>query len=277
MASLGSRLVLISGFLAATTNPHVSGIRTTGNAASAPIIPRQCPNQPAGRLAYDPLRTCPLPGVLGIFPDIEPSPEAPWTLTPKCITDEQKANKNTTRVHCLFTDGNFRNGHGTSLITTTTVASHLVGTEAFNDRPTPLEASKRDAVPAYEIVDIEGRGKGVITTRDIRRGEIIMVDVPAVLVGTEFLQDVKAHHRRRFIKQAINRLPAATKRDVWSLSRNKGEYEVDALMGANANSVAVSDDGIHVGIFPKVAVGHMSFFYTIGGLPNTDHVKFLAD
>ncbi|KAM7187271.1 hypothetical protein V8F20_011026 [Naviculisporaceae sp. PSN 640] len=248
MASIGSRLVLISAFLAATASP-----RTTGSTSPTNIIPRQCPNQPAGRLEYDPLRTCPLPGLLGIIPDIEPSSETPWTSMPKCVTDEQENNKNATRVHCIFADGNFRNGHGVSLITTTTVASHLVGLEAFNDKPSSPEARKQNAVPAYEIVDIEGRGKGVVATRDIRRGEIIMVDVPAVLVGTEFLQDVKAHHRRRLIKRAINQLPAATRREVWSLSRNTGKYEIDAIMGANANSVAVSDDGIHLGIFPKVS------------------------
>ncbi|KAK4209631.1 hypothetical protein QBC37DRAFT_323700 [Rhypophila decipiens] len=253
MATLGARLFLISGLLAATAAPHVSGIHSSTSTSPPSAISGQCPNQPAGRLEYDPLRKCPLPGVLGIIPDIEPSPETPWTLTPKCVGEEQKISNTTSRVHCIFTDGNFRTGHGTSLITTTTVAAHLVGLEAFNDRPARLEAAKRDAVPAYEIVELEGRGKGAVATRDIRRGEIIMVDVPALLVGTEFLHDVRAHHRRRLIKQAINRLPGKTRDEVWSLSRNNGEYEIDAIMGANANSVAISDNGIHVGIFPKVS------------------------
>jgi len=252
MILLGSQVILISAILAATAPLAVGELRTGPQILANG---KQCANKPAGRLQENLFGVCPLPGLLGIIPGIEAAIVSPWTTDPKCVTKNQEISNTTTRVHCIFADGNFRNGHGLSLITTTTTASHLVGLDAFADRPDPLEARKRDASgPAYEIVDIEGRGKGALASRSIRRGEIIMVDVPAVLVGTEFLSDVKAHHRRRLIKQAINLLPNETRDAVWSLSRNTGEYEIDSIMGANANTVALSDDGIHVGLFPKASV-----------------------
>lgn len=253
MLLLGFQIALVSAILAAAAPPVPGELRT-----SAQLLARgkQCPNKPAGRLQDNRYGVCPLPGLLGIIPDIRPAIVSPWTTSPKCVTNDQQIANTTTRVHCIFTDENFRNGHGVSMITTTTITSHLVGVDSFVDRPDPLEARKRDALgPACEIVDIEGRGKGALASRSIRRGEIIMVDVPALLVGTEFLSDVKAHHRRRLIKQAINLLPNETRDAVWSLSRNSGEYEIDSIMGANANSVALSDDGIHVGLFTKASVG----------------------
>lgn len=253
MSFLRGQIILISAIIAATA-PFAVGEPQADSQLLA--NGRHCPNRSAGRLLDNQLGVCPVPGLLGIIPDIEPAPVSPWTTDPKCVSKNQEISNTITSVHCIFTDGNFRGGHGTSLITTTTIASHLVGLDAFVDRPDPLEARKRHALgPTYEIVDIKGRGKGALASRSIRRGEIIMVDVPALLVGTEFLSDVKAHHRRRLIKQAINLLPNETRDAVWALSRNAGEYEIDSIMGANANSVALSDDGIHVGLFTKASVG----------------------
>ncbi|KAK3319429.1 hypothetical protein B0H66DRAFT_498617 [Apodospora peruviana] len=80
-----------------------------------------------------------------------------------------------------------------------------------------------------------------------------MVDVPALLVGTPFLTDIKPHHRRRMIKAAIKQLPEEIRDEVFSLSRTAGEYEIDSIMGANANSVVLGDEEIHVGLFVKAA------------------------
>jgi hypothetical protein len=178
----------------------------------------------------------------------------PWTYPPKCLDQRPKGN-NETRVHCLFTSAEFRNGHGTSLITTPAAASQLIGLEAFEDKPLPLAAQLRDSLgPAYEITSIQGKGKGVVATRGIRRGEIIMVDVPAVLIGISFLADTKPHHRRRLINQAMAQLPEKTRNKVYGLHRSASKYEIDALLGPNSNTVMIADDEVHVGLFAEASV-----------------------
>ncbi|KAK3324824.1 hypothetical protein B0T19DRAFT_239487 [Cercophora scortea] len=223
---------------------------------SAPTLPRssrgQCPNKPAGRLE-DGQKTNPLPGLLGIIPDIESDSVLPWTFPPKC-PGLQTDNSTGSKLHCIFTSAEFRNGHGLSLITSTTTASNLVGLDAFDDRPTPQAAERRAAWgPAYEVVEIGGKGKGLVASRTIRRGEIILVDFPAILIATSFLADTKPHHRRRLIKQAISQLPEETRRRFYALSRGPEKYEVDAIVGVNSNSVMLGDNDLHVGVFTEAA------------------------
>jgi hypothetical protein len=107
---------------------------------------------------------------------------------------------------------------------------------------------------AYEILSIQGKGQGVVATREIRRGEIIMVDVPAVLIGISFLADTKPHHRRRLIKQAMTQLPEETRSKIYNLYRSSSKYEIDAILGPNSNTVMVAEDEVHVGVFAEVAV-----------------------
>lgn len=212
----------------------------------------QCPNEPAGRLQKDRTGICPVPGRIGILEDANDNAMS-WSFPPKCIN--QESLDNSSRVDCLFTSAEFRNGHGTSLVTTTTSASHLIGLGAFSDKPAPLAAQRRDSLgPSYDIVPVEGKGQGVVANRLIRRGEIIMVDFPAVLVSIPFLADTKPHHRRRLIKQAINQLPEETRSRVYGLSRSSSKYEVDAIMGSNSNTITVGEDEVHVGLFTEAAV-----------------------
>jgi hypothetical protein len=170
------------------------------------------------------------------------------------MTQSSKMNDGS-RVDCLFTSADFRNGHGISLVTSTTTAAHLIGLDVFSDKPMPLSIRRRESQgPGYEIRPVHGKGNGVIARRRIRRGEIIMVDVPAVFVGVSFLADMKPHHRRRILKQAINQLPEETRRRVRGLHRGSSEYEVDAILGPNSHTVMVAEDEVHVGLFTEAAL-----------------------
>jgi hypothetical protein len=87
-------------------------------------------------------------------------------------------------------------------------------------------------------------------------GEIVMVDVPAVLIAISFLAETKPHHRRRMLKQAIRQLPEETRNSVYGLHKSSSQHEVDAILGPNSNTVMLAEDQVHVGLFPKVAVGY---------------------
>ncbi|KAK4233105.1 hypothetical protein C8A03DRAFT_19746 [Achaetomium macrosporum] len=208
----------------------------------------QCPNRPAGRLEADDSPYCPVPGRIGIVPEEQDA--ISWSYPPKCMSQTPRSQDGP-RLDCLFTSTTFRNGHGTSIVTSSTTASHLAGLEAFEDAPTPVI---RDALgPAYEVVPFPGKRTGVVAKRRIRRGEIFMVDLPALFISVSFLADAKPHHRRRMLKQAINQLPEVTRSRVYGLPRGSAEYEVDAILGPNAHTVMVGDGEVHVGLFTEVA------------------------
>ena len=222
-------------------------------AVPSSLTTSQCPNKPAGRLESEFLARCPVPGRIGIL-DGETNNAMSWSSPPKCITQTPR-DSNIPRLDCLFASTEFRNGHGISMVTTTATASHLIGLQAFSDKPLPL-ASRRHGPQetAYEIVPVHGKGRGVVAIRRIRRGEILMVDVPALLVGISFLADTKPHHRRRLLKQALSQLPRETRGKVYGLHRSSSKYEVDAILGPNSNTVMVAGDEVHVGLFPEAAV-----------------------
>lgn len=225
---------------------------------SAPgITTAQCPVYLPGNLNNLQPQHCPLPGHLGIIPDL---PSTIWSHPPQCIPP----SANSTGLDCLFVSSSFRS-HGLALLTSTTTASNLVGSDALSDRPAPPAALKRDAVgKAYRIVNIpeNNKGRGVVATRRVRRGEILMVDTPVVLVSVPFLAGSKPHHRRRWMRKALNMLPRGTREEVEGLGTPGGKghgHEVERIFGTNTNTVVLGGDGegkggeAHVGIWKGLA------------------------
>ncbi|EAA28732.2 SET domain-containing protein [Neurospora crassa] len=148
----------------------------------------------------------------------------------KCSTAEN--------VFCLFSFQNFRNGQGLSLIVSPTTAANLLGIGALDDDPAPWASHvRKQRETPYQITDVKGKGKGVVATRSIKQGEILMVDVPALLISEEFLRETeregKGHLRRRMVKRGLEQLPESTRRKVLELQKGSGSYEIDAILGIN--------------------------------------------
>ncbi|OIW28639.1 hypothetical protein CONLIGDRAFT_654819 [Coniochaeta ligniaria NRRL 30616] len=76
-----------------------------------------------------------------------------------------------------------------------------------------------------------------------------MVEYPALLLGVSFLQDAKAHHRRRLVKRGVEQLPGETRRGVYELHRKKGDYVLDDILAPNAVSVQVTEEEAAMGLF----------------------------
>lgn len=225
----------------------------TPSLASTTSFFTQCPNAPPGPLAKNPITACPLPGLIGVIPELE-STTVQWTYPPRCLGPES-LKPNGTRHDCLFTSAEFRNGHGISIIGPASITADLIAQGAFIDRPDPPAAVKRQAgKPAYRVVDVPGKGKGVVAARRIKRGEIVMADYPSVLISTGFVVETKPHHRRRLLKAAFNQLPEETKEAVYGLKRGAEKHPVDQIVGTNSNGVELGVEEGFVGVFVKVAV-----------------------
>ena len=214
------------------------------------VASNQCPNEPAGRLGPRGHQTCPLP----LEDDIALEGDSGlWDPEPRCFGAVNHTDGDV-RVNCIFASPTFRAGLGISLVTKPRVAANLLGAAAFDDRPWPLAAQKRavSGLP-YEVTDVPGKGKGVVATRRIRKGEIVMVDFPALLIGVPVLESLREHHRRRLIKHALGWLPAQTREAIYELQRGSGP-EIDGILEKNTWSVLLEDDETHLALFPGIAV-----------------------
>jgi hypothetical protein len=81
-----------------------------------------------------------------------------------------------------------------------------------------------------------------------------MVEYPALLIGTSFLRDSKAHHQRRLVKRAVEQLPEGTKKGVYDLYRKDVSYEIDDIMAVNAVSVPITEEEKGMGLFLDFSV-----------------------
>ncbi|KIJ54846.1 hypothetical protein M422DRAFT_24744 [Sphaerobolus stellatus SS14] len=103
--------------------------------------------------------------------------------------------------------------------------------------------------PAYEIVNIVGKGKGVVATRDIAQGELIMKEEPlfSVQVGALFNTSVEDHLTK--VLQSLNATQRDTFYELYKPSKARANTSnVEAIF--HANSVIV---GMGSGIIPTIA------------------------
>jgi hypothetical protein len=168
----------------------------------------------------------------------------PWTYEPHCLrplaSDNLPDKDLRQTTYCLYTSSTFHSNHGISIITTPEFAANLLSNNPITTEPYQHIIQFN----GYEMVDIPGKGKGLVATRKIKKGEIFMVDYPAVLIGVPFLKDVQAHHRRRLVKKGIERLTEEMREAVYGLAQKGGNYLLDDIFAVNAISVPLGEEEV---------------------------------
>lgn len=175
----------------------------------------------------------------------------PWTSPPYCP-------ENT--IYCVFTNAGFQGpGRGVSLIdvqpSSTSNAASAVDSVAQLLSSLPAPETTRDESPPYEMRDIAGKGKGLVATRKISRGQAFMVDYAAVVADKQFSSRVKRAQGRQLLREAIHRLPSAEQ--VLSLARSSPNPDnvpaFEDVMKTNSFNVEIAGKG-YMALFPRVAV-----------------------
>ncbi|KAK3293646.1 uncharacterized protein B0H64DRAFT_477154 [Chaetomium fimeti] len=193
--------------------------------------------------------------------DDDDLPWAPWTYRPYCAGDTN---------YCVFTNTDFRGrDKGVSVIDVppsgTENATSAVTSIAklLSSRP-PAPESADTTSPPYELRDMPGKGKGLIATRKISRGEVFMVDYAAVVADTKLPGRVRQAQGRQLLSEAIERLPGAD--EVLSLARSSPDPDNvpagEDVMTTNSFGVEINGKG-YMALFPRIAV---SLFGVVGVL-----------
>jgi hypothetical protein len=156
---------------------------------------------------------------------------APWKGPQHCFAQ-----------FCIFS--NKEKGDGMALITT--------ARNAYHSANYPIPTHKRIEQTANYEAEVPGKGTGIIANRTIRKGEIVMQRVPALLIQATPHLDLDPEWREDLYKIAVDRLPDATRerfmRQMGSTVYNKVEK----------NSFRVFVDGdqkhsAHLGLFPEIS------------------------
>jgi hypothetical protein len=174
----------------------------------------------------------------------QPARWAPWTHRPYC------ADTN----YCVFTNSMFQGNHGISIITTPEVISsslHLFE-KSFG---IPFSSPAGDPTsPPYEVRDIPKKGKGLVATQLIKKGDVFMVDYASIIADVSFPGRVKRSDGAQLLQLAVEQLPDPDK--VLSLARSGtvSTHAVEDVLRTNTFS-ATFDDESYMALFSEISVG----------------------
>lgn len=168
-------------------------------------------------------------------------PDAAYTLPPGWEGPDHCAAE-----FCLYSSREAAGGDGMVLVTTARNA-YLA---AAQDEVPPL-AGVVEPTAFYEA-PVPGKGIGLIANRTIRRGEVIMQRVPAMLIQATPHLDLDPDVREDLYRAAVDRLPTRT-RDRFL--RQMGDTVYDK---AEKNAFRMFLDGdrkysAHLGVFPEIS------------------------
>ncbi|KAI1849819.1 hypothetical protein JX266_004768 [Neoarthrinium moseri] len=197
-----------------------------------------------------------------------PSSYSPWTHPPACLTSLLDSSEK----YCIYTNDG-QGSNGVSIITRPSLAAasaavllneklsdHFAARAGRNDShlhllPSALPGSPSSSVPVelpYEIVNMPGKGKGVLATRRIRKAEVLMLDHASLLVAAAFPGSVRQVDGYEILHRAADQLRDPGR--VLGLGRSsKGAADVleDVI---RTNSFAFDLGGEpHMAVYPEIS------------------------
>ena len=122
-------------------------------------------------------------------------------------------------------------------------------------RPYHVSLSTGDAGIGYEVRDIPGKGKGVITTRKIKAGEVIVRELPAVINMVELPKGIVADQVGPMFDLAVGQLPVRERTKVLSMARSAGgdSHHINDIFNTNGFGINVGPQRLTT-LAPAVAV-----------------------
>jgi len=184
---------------------------------------------------------------------LQPEDWAPWTHQPYCANTS----------YCVFTNSLFQGDHGVSIITTpVNVAKtvHLLES-SFTQPFRRLKFEDRDK--PYVVKDLPGKGKGVVATRKMKKGEKFMIDYASIIADVAFPSNVKQIEGQRLLERAVSDLPRREAVIQLARSRKGNERVVEDLLRTNSFGLKLNEMPVMV-LFPEISVS----------APNLQHLAY---
>lgn len=228
-------------------------IRNTRGAASAAVdLTKQCTWNPAGPLGEDTAGLA-CPRVIDDESAARTSSWGPWTHQPLCAHPKDgKSSK-----YCVFTYAPFRGQSGISIMTTPEVATNAINlledpNPQWQHKLAPPYFLPPDPWP-YEIKDVAGKGKGAVANRTIRKGEVILRELPVLVTLMEEPKSISERAVREMLELGFEQLPERDQKRVLDMARSGGGHALEDVMKTNVFGIYLHDID-HSGLYPEIGV-----------------------
>ncbi|KAI8958663.1 SET domain-containing protein [Daldinia sp. FL1419] len=119
---------------------------------------------------------------------------------------------------CVFTNENFNQGEGVSIITTAKSITTISTRPAFFKNGIEGVESKQDLEVPYREVEIPGKDIGLVATRAIQAGELIMARTPSIMVNEKAIQSLGKKVISELLIRAVDNLPTRHRESLLKLS-----------------------------------------------------------
>ena len=154
-------------------------------------------------------------------------------------------------VYCVYSNPSFANGRGIVLVTTPGHAEEISVLPALGNASTDQDGSSG----IFSIVEVPGKGLGIVATRPIRRGQRIMVYPPAIIAHGGVVGDLDVEEQGRLFEVGVGNLPADTRETFMAQMGHSGGHKI--LDITNTNSFLLKNAigyGGYFGNFPEVSM-----------------------
>lgn len=167
-----------------------------------------------------------------------------WSHIPFCVARRGGLE------YCTHTTANFRDGHGLSVIANPTAAD-AISAAFYASRKV-----ERVSEVGLDVQTLPGKGKGLITTRPVTKGQTILLDSPRIIASAQFPSLVTHAQGQSLFKTVLEQLPVVDRNLIMSLDMSLGGTDIENVMKTNAFACQINDghvDDAYMCLYPSVA------------------------
>ncbi|ENI10357.1 hypothetical protein COCC4DRAFT_123589 [Bipolaris maydis ATCC 48331] len=227
----------LSGVCAAATTSHIHGPSSPQCANLLPHFAAQMQTPLRSQQCLHGDTDAKPPPVISLF-------QHPiWSHEPMCVTGKEK-------IYCTHTTADSGSGHGLSIIATPSAAGKL--SSKFSKQKKKVRRSE----DGLQVRSIPGKGKGLFTTKLIKKGETILLDPARIIASSHFPARVSHAQGRSLFNSALARLPEEDHKMVAALDQSLGGSPIEDVMKTNSFACRLDDgnvDKAYICLFPSVS------------------------
>lgn len=176
-----------------------------------------------------------------------------WYDAHQCIRTPDLGNE-----YCIYYSPSFANNRGIVLISPPSLAPTFFNSSAFTSSDQPFEEEiypRPSTPPSFVEKEIPAKGKGLLANRTIKRGELILLSRPVVIIGEETYDTVAKEERLPFQRKAVEYLGQEGRELFDGLAGHWGGDVVEDRVVTNAFGVVFGNEGRSFGVVvPEAAV-----------------------
>jgi hypothetical protein len=154
--------------------------------------------------------------------------------------------------YCVYIEPRFWGGRGISFVTRPQIIEKAA-LEAMREHY-QQEIVDTIASEAFEESQIPGKGVGLIATRFLPKGELLVSEPPSLMVHLDMRDDMPKERRLQMQREGVNSLPASTKWEALGLMGHWGGDQVEDILDTNSFTVTLYKALDHHALFTQTAV-----------------------